>query len=349
MPGPLSVRYTKKALPIMSDTASSAAPGPVGVVLLQLGGPDSLDSVEPFLENLFCDPDIIDLPLAFLLRKPLARLISRTRGRKVREVYRRIGGRSPILKHTQRQAAALEAALRPRINARVVVAMRYWRPFTEDAIAELTDAGIERVLLLPLYPQYSKTTTGSSVNEWNRVLREQDLQRLHPDVVDQYCEHPLYIAALVRRIAIALRRIPEADRRGTHLVFSAHGTPVSLVRSGDPYQAQITRTYAAVVRAGQFGLHHHLCFQSKVGPQKWLEPTLEQTIDGLAEKKVSHVVVVPIAFVSDHSETLWEINLEMKQHAKQRGISHFDMSPALHTEPLFIEALADLVLRKVNA
>jgi ferrochelatase len=321
---------------------------PIGVVLLQLGGPDSLESVKPFLFNLFCDPEIIDLPLAFLFRRTLARYIAAKRSRKVQESYRRIGGKSPILKLTRRQAAALERALSGRMNARVVVAMRYWHPMTDAAIDELAAAGVERVILLPLYPQYSRTTTGSSINEWRRALARRGLTRMEALSVDQYCDHPSYVAALVQNVGIALRRIPEADRAKVHLVFSAHGTPLKLVRDGDPYEPQIVRTYGAVLKAGNFGLRHHLCFQSKVGPQQWLEPSLDQTIERLAASGVSHVVVVPIAFVSDHSETLWEINIEARQKARERGIRYFDMSPALHTNGHFIEALADVVVRKAG-
>ena len=320
----------------------------VGVVLLQLGGPDSLDSVEPFLYNLFCDPDIIDLPFAFLFRKILARQISRRRAPKVQQYYKRIGNRSPILNLTNRQAKALGRELTGRLNAKVYVGMRYWHPMTEAVVDELYRDGINRVVLLPLYPHYSKTTTGSSVNEWKRVTADRGLNNLHVDVVEEYCEHPLYIKAVVRNINIALKRVRAAERAKVHLVFSAHGTPVKLVRNGDPYQQQIIRTYNAVVDEGKFGLAHHLCYQSKVGPEKWLEPSLDATIEKLAEEKVSHVIVVPIAFVSDHSETLWEINIETREEAKHLGIKHFDMSPALNTNPFFIEALADLVVKKVN-
>jgi ferrochelatase len=320
----------------------------IGVVLLQLGGPDSLEAVEPFLYNLFCDPDIIDLPGAFLFRKGLARLISTRRGPKVQEIYRSMGGRSPILKLTARQAAALERALAPDLPAKTYIAMRYWHPFTDVTVDQIVRDGIRRVVLLPLYPQFSKSTTGSSVREWERVLRAKGVTTLTSTLVSEYCEHPGYIRAIVRSIGYALRRIPEAGRRKTHLVFSAHGTPMSLVRSGDPYQSQIVRTYNAVVRAGDFGLPHHLCYQSKVGPQQWLEPSLVNTIDRLAADGVSHMVVVPIAFVSDHSETLVEINMEARHQARERGVRHFDMSPALNACPPYVEALADVVRRSVG-
>ncbi len=318
------------------------------VVLLQLGGPDSLESVEPFLFNLFRDPDIIDLPGAFLFRRPLARLISRRRSQKVKEYYRKIGGGSPILKLTLRQARALSRRLGDTSNGGVLVAMRYWHPMTEEVVAHLVREQVNRVILLPLYPQYSLTTTGSSVNEWNRVVRRLGATGMTAELIEEYCEHPLYIAALIRNIRIALNRVPARDRGKVHLVFSAHGTPLTLVEKGDPYQQQIIRTYSAVTRAGQFGLTHHLCYQSKVGPQRWLTPSLVDTIASLGAGGATHVLVVPISFVSDQSETLYEVNMEVRRHAKEHGILHFDMMPALHTAPEFIEALADLVLRKAG-
>ena len=326
-----------------------AAKKPLGVVLLQLGGPDSPGAVEPFLYNLFCDPDIIDLPLAFLLRRPLAAFIARRRSAHVREIYARIGGRSPILKLTRRQAAALEGALRPDVDARVVIAMRYWHPMTAAAVDSLARAGVEDVVLLPLYPHYSKTTTGSSVREWERELARRSPAHFRVRTVAGYAGHPLYVGAIVKNIGIALKRVPAGSRNAVHLVFSAHGTPVRLVRAGDPYQGEIVKTYEAVIRAGGFGLPHHLCYQSKVGPQKWLEPSLDATIERLAHERVSHVIVVPVAFVSDHSETLWEINIEAKREAKRLGIGYFDMTPALHTSPEFIGALRDLVMKEIGA
>jgi ferrochelatase len=166
-------------------------------------------------------------------------------------------------------------------------------------------------------------------------------------IVEQYCDHPLYVQAIVENIGVALRRV--RSREGIHLVFSAHGTPMSLVREGDPYQQQVIRTYESVIRAGAFDLPHSLCYQSKVGPARWLEPSLLGTLDALAGKGVSQVIVVPIAFVSDHSETLYEINMEARAHAHAHGIRYFDMTPALNTNPLFIRALAACVEQAVAA
>jgi ferrochelatase len=320
----------------------------IGVVLLQLGGPDSLDAVEPFLYNLFCDPDIIDLPFAFLFRKSLARYVSRSRGAKVRQLYTAIGGKSPILELTMQQADALERELSTSLRAKVYVAMRYWHPMTDTVVEQVYRDGVERIVLLPLYPHYSKTTTGSSVNEWNRIVRLQRRPLIPTSLVEYYYDHPLYIKAIVQNIYAALEKVAATDRSHVHLVFSAHGTPVKLVKDGDPYSHHIRKTYEAVLREGQFGLQHHLCFQSKVGPQKWLEPSLDETIKRLGEQKVSHVLVIPIAFVSEHIETLSEINIETREEAHHLCIKYFDMMPALNTNPLFIQALADLVRQKIE-
>jgi ferrochelatase len=323
-------------------------PSRTAIVLLQLGGPDGIGSIEPFLYNLFCDPDIIDLPGAFLFRKALARFISSRRAPKVAEYYRKIGGRSPILKLTLRQAAALRARLRGEIDAEVFVAMRYWHPMTEETVARIRAGGFRTVVLLPLYPHYSRTTTGSSLNEWHRAVRKGEAPGWETLVVEEYCDHPEYVAALVRNIGIALRRVPQVERSAVHLVFSAHGTPLRLVRQGDPYQAQIARTTEAVLRAGDFGLPSTLCYQSKVGPQRWLEPSLIATVERLASDGAPRVLVVPVSFVSDHSETLYEINMEVRRHAIAHGIRHFDIMPALNTSPLFIEALARLAVDRVR-
>lgn len=319
------------------------------VILLQLGGPDSLETVEPFLYNLFCDPDIIDLPLAFLFRKRLAKLISSRRAPAVQELYKRIGKRSPILKQTRLQAEALQNSLQKKnIFADVVIAMRYWHPMTEEVVQQIRMQGYQKIILLPLYPHYCKATTGSSINEWKRVTERLHVNEFETRVIESYYDHPLYIEALVERIQRAIRRVPEKDRDKIHLVFSAHGTPLKLVKNGDPYSKHIQRTYELVLEKGKFSLAHHLCFQSKVGPQKWLEPSLLQTIEKLAHDKVSHVIAIPIAFVTDHIETLSEINIEAKAEAKKLGITYFDMMPALIRSPKFIECLTDVVVKELN-
>lgn len=320
------------------------------VVLLQLGGPDSLDAVRPFLYNLFCDPDIIDLPGAFLFRKPLATLISRLRAPKVQELYRALGGASPILDQTRQQARSLSKYLAEHGEQMPVeIAMRYWNPLTEETHARLLSLGIEEVVLLPLYPHYSKATTGSSIRRWHEVNSKNVDSPVRTKIVNQYHDDPLYIRAVVDRVREALQRVPADERSSTHLVFSAHGTPMQLVRQGDPYSHQIRRTYELVLEHGKFGLPHHLCFQSKVGPQRWLEPSLVSTIDRLGEQKVTHIIVNPIAFVSDHLETLSEIGIEARHQASSRGVKYFDVTAPLLTSRSFIECLGRLVLDKVHS
>ncbi|MFA6457507.1 MAG: ferrochelatase [Bacteroidota bacterium] len=322
----------------------------IAVVLLQLGGPDNLQSVEPFLYNLFCDPDIIDIPGAFLFRRTLARIISSKRAPKVQELYKRIGNRSPIFKQTKLQADRLLETLRSKgYQVDVHIAMRYWHPMTDAVVKEIIATKPDRIVLLPLYPHYCKATTGSSVNEWKRVTKSLKLPQIPTEVIDHYYDHPLYIDAIVKRIRVALGRVPKQDYGKMQIVFSAHGTPMKLVRDGDPYSHHIRKTYELVVEKGQFGLSHMLCFQSKVGPQKWLTPSLTGTIDRLGHEGATHLLVVPIAFVTDHIETLSEINIEARDEALKLGVKYYDMMPALLTEELFIQCLSDLVEKKLSA
>ena len=357
-------------------------PKRIAVVLFQLGGPDTQEAVEPFLYNLFCDPDIINFPGAFLARKTLARLISTTRAKTVRHHYAEIGGGSPIRRLTQQQATALEAALRPHVDAGAIVAMRYWHPDTQDAIRALESESFDELVLLPLYPHYSLATTRSSLKEWNRLSRygsealansgartdanrgltrpgseqvaahERGEEQVPPSdkipvhLIDHFFDHPDYIAAIVERINGVLRDSPHGDR--VHLVFSAHGLPVSLVAQGDPYPDQVEATVQLVRQLGAWPNAHTLCFQSRVGPQKWLEPSLLDTIDTLARNRTRSLLVVPISFLTEHIETLYEINIEARAHAKAAGISYYHMSPALNDSPLLIRALADLVLRAIG-
>jgi ferrochelatase len=319
----------------------------IGVVCFQLGGPDSPEAVEPFLYNLFCDPDIIDFPGAFLARRPLARLISSRRSGAVIERYRQIGGKSPIIDLTFAQAQALEELLNRSFPARVVVAMRYWHPFTGEAIEELKRAGCTRIVLLPLYPHYSKATTRSSMREWQRHARSLNLTTLPVESICCYHNHPSYIGAIAGRIAETFTRFSCA-RGDIDLVFSAHGVPASLIRKGDPYQLHIQETVRLVVERGNWGAPHHLCYQSKVGPAEWLTPSLLHTLHELASKGRKRILVVPIAFVTEHIETLHEINIEARDEVMKSGVEQFEMMPALNNHPLFIDCLADLVTRKVR-
>ncbi len=317
-------------------------PKKIAIILFQLGGPDNQAAVEPFLYRLFCDPDIINFPGAFLARKPLAKLISTTRSKIVRERYAEIGGGSPIRRLTEQQAIALQLELRPHIQARTIVAMRYWHPDTQEAVATLQTTPHDELVLLPLYPHFSLATTGSSLKEWNRLYKTQ----VPVHLVDHFYDHPDFVAAIVERVNGVLQQLPQPEE--VHLLFSAHSLPLTLVGKGDPYPKQIQETVQLVMELGAWSNLHGLCFQSKVGPQKWIQPSLTDTVDKLARSGIKRVLVIPISFLTEHIETLHEINIEAREHAESLGITEFHMLPALNDSPLLIRALADLVLRAVG-
>jgi len=310
----------------------------VGIVLFQLGGPDTLEAIEPFLYNLFCDPDIIDFPFARIGRKPLAKLISSTRARKVQHHYATIGGGSPIRRHTERQAKALERELQEEgIDAHCFVAMRYWHPFTSEAIEQVRLAECDELVLLPMYPQYSSTTTGSSLNEWNRQFcNDVPVHR-----VESFYRNTAYLDAVAENVDQALQRFPSP--RCPEIIFSAHSIPVAVVEKGDPYQRQIEETVRLVMQRGGWPNAHRLCYQSKVGASRWLQPSLHTTLRQLAAEKMREICVVPIAFVSDHVETLGEIDHEARHLAEELGFTQFEMSAGLNDSPKFIEALSQIV------
>jgi ferrochelatase len=306
------------------------------VLLLQMGGPDSLDAIQPFLYNLFSDRDIIRIGPAFL-QPAIARFISRRRSKKVSEYYKKIGGKSPIRELTRQQAAELEKALGG--NYRCFVAMRYWKPFTDEALAAIKSEGISKVIALSLYPHYSRATVGSSINELERVLTQSGL-KLNLSYIRSFYDHPLYIEALAEKVEKGLAGF--ADRSTVQLVFSAHGLPQSFIDSGDPYLEHIQTTVRLTMeRFG--GISHHLAFQSRAGPVKWLEPSTEAKIAELAAAGCKQMLMVPLSFVSDHIETLYEIDIQYKEEANAHGISDFRRTEALNSSPAFIACLAELV------
>ncbi len=311
-------------------------PAKTAVLLLQMGGPDSLDAVEPFLVNLFSDREIIRIGPAFL-QPAIARFIARRRAPKVERYYERIGGKSPIRELTEAQARALEKRLGP--DYRCFVAMRYWRPSTLEALAAIKREGITRVIALSLYPHYSRATTGSSVNELKRVLAESGAQ-FQVSYIDRFYDHPLYIRALAERIEEGFAQF--ADRENVELVFSAHSLPQSFIDQGDPYLGHIEETVRLVMeRLG--GCGYHLAFQSRAGPVKWLEPSTEEMIRHLAGHGCRTLLMVPLSFVSDHIETLYEIDIQYGEEAQALGIANFRRSPSLNDAPLFIDCLVNLV------
>jgi len=321
----------------------------VGVLLLNLGGPDSLDNVEPFLYNLFSDPEIITLP-SFLtwMNGPLAYIISRSRGPTSREGYASIGGSSPQLATTLAQGKALEASLANRgVEAKTYVAMRYWHPFTEEALEDIKTDGVQRLVVLPLYPQFSISTSGSSLRLLERIYyNDQQLRQMRAVVIPAWYTRPGYVASLARLIA---EKCEQYDTpHAPHIFFSAHGLPKTYIEQlGDPYRQQTEDTVSAVMaklRTLGYTNQHTLAYQSKVGPVEWLRPYTDDTIRELAADGVTQMVTVPISFVSEHIETLEEIDVEYAELAQECGITGWTRVPALGLEQDFIDDLAAAVV-----
>ncbi|MBR0673642.1 ferrochelatase [Neoroseomonas soli] len=315
----------------------------VAIVLFNLGGPDRPESVRPFLVNLFTDPAILRVPR--FVRPWLGRFIAWRRTKPAMENYAILGGRSPLLELTEEQGRALDAALAgdPAIEAKCFVAMRYWHPLSDAAARAVKAWAPDEVLLLPLYPQYSTTTTGSSVTAWEEACREVGLS---VPTTTLCCWHSqggfaAATAALVREAYDKARAELPQDVK-LRILFSAHGLPESIVTAGDPYQWQVERTTAAVVeRLGIEGLDHGICYQSRVTPEKWIGPSTEEEIERAAHDKVA-LLICPIAFVSEHSETLVELDVEYREVAEKLGVPGYYRVPAQNSDPRFIAALADV-------
>lgn len=322
--------------------------GRVGVLLLNLGGPDQLEDVRPFLFNLFSDPEIIRLPFSWL-QKPLAWLISTSRASKSQENYKTIGGGSPLRRITEEQAQALQEVLRQKGHeVQVYIGMRYWHPFTEEAIARIKRDGIDKLVILPLYPQFSISTSGSSFRLLERLWQEDPaLQRIEYTVIPSWYKRPGYLKAMAQLIAQQLDQ--SADPNKAHIFFSAHGVPLSYVEeAGDPYQQEIEECTELIMRTLNRPNSHTLAYQSRVGPVEWLKPYTEEAIPELAAQGVEDLLVVPISFVSEHIETLQEIDIEYRELAEEAGIENFQRVPALNTHPVFMDDLADLVVTALH-
>ena len=304
------------------------------VLLLQMGGPDALEAVRPFLLNLFSDREIIKIGPAWL--QPLiARMIVRRRAPKVAEKYREIGGKSPIRELTQAQADALSAEL----GVPCYVGMRYWQPFTADTVKQLRANGAQKIVALSLYPHYSRATSGSSFNDLTRQLADLDGD-FEVIRIPHFYDHPLYIQALAEKVAQGLTGFP--DPSSVQLLFSAHSLPQSFIDEGDPYLDHIKATVRLVMERFS-AVQHHLAFQSRAGPVKWLEPSTDDKLKELAANGCKQLLMVPLSFVSDHIETLHEIDIEYAEEAHKRGISDFRRTESLNSSPTFIRCLSELV------
>ena len=323
--------------------------GRTGVLLLNLGGPEELEDVRPFLYNLFSDPEIIRLPFSWL-QKPLAWFISTRRAKTSQENYKQIGGGSPLRKITEAQAQALQEHLQQQgEEASIYVGMRYWHPFTEEALAQIKRDKIEQLVILPLYPQFSISTSGSSFRILEKLWQEDPkLNEIEYTIIPSWYKQPGYLQAMAQLIEQELEQFPNPD--SVHIFFSAHGVPVSYVtEGGDPYQAEIEDCTALIMKTLNRPNPHTLAYQSRVGPVEWLKPYTDDALQELGAQGVENLLVVPISFVSEHIETLQEIDLEYRELAEASGIKNFQRVPALNTHPVFIDSLATLVLEALES
>jgi ferrochelatase len=304
----------------------------IAIILFNLGGPDSLDAVQPFLRNLFSDPAIITLPT--WLRLPLASFIARRRTPKARGIYEQIGGGSPIVGQTEAQARALEEALGSEHDCRGYVCMRYWHPMTDAVVKSVQRFAPDRIVLLPLYPQFSTTTTASSFNAWKKASNF----RVPTVEVESYPTEPGFIRASVELVKQGLADAGDGPKR---VLFSAHGLPEKIIKAGDPYQAQVEQTAAAIAEHLD-GVDWSVCYQSRVGPLKWIGPPTEAEIRRAGADKVG-IVLYPLSFVSEHSETLVELDIEYRHLAGEAGVPKYVRVPTVGTHPQFIHGLANLV------
>jgi ferrochelatase len=314
----------------------------IGVLLFNLGGPETLDDVRPFLFNLFSDPDIIRLPWR-ALQKPLAWLISTQRYKLSRGYYEKIGGGSPLRRITDEQARALERELGSQnITVKAYVGMRYWHPFLEDAIEEIRRDRLAHLVVLPLYPQFSISTTGSSLNRMRELIGADGNAARRVSVIEKWHDDPNYLDSMAASINEELSKFHEQEPDRIHIVFSAHSVPVSYIDEGDPY-LEIQATVRELMQRIGSSRPHSLSSQSKVGPVKWLQPSTDETIRKLAGEGVSQMLLVPVSFVSEHIETLYELDILYRDVAKGVGIAEYRRVPALNCRPDFIGALASLV------
>ena len=310
------------------------------VVLFNLGGPDKLDSVEPFLFNLFSDPAIISIPSIF--RYPLAKFISKRRAPVAKKIYSEIGNKSPILELTQNQADTLQKNLSMKGDYKCFVVMRCWHPRASDVIKKVKEYDPDEVILLPLYPQYSASTSGSSIKEWNDLYKKENY-KVKTKTICCYPTESNFISAHTSLIKKTLEKIQSNNFK---LIFSAHGLPENKIKKGDPYQWQIEQTVKEIMsKLTNENLDHIISYQSRVGPLKWIGPSTDEVIIKYSKEKKG-IVIVPVAFVSEHSETLVELDIEYKKLAEKNGCSFYKRVPALGIEENFIKGLSELVLQQ---
>ncbi len=310
------------------------------VILFNLGGPDKQESVEPFLFNLFNDPAIINIPSIF--RYPLAKFISKKRALITKNIYKEIGNKSPILELTQDQAKSLENNLAKKGDYKCFVVMRCWHPRASDVIKKVREYNPEEIILLPLYPQYSASTSGSSINEWKNLCKK---KKYHVKT-KTICCYPTENNFIASHISLIKKTLKIIEDNNFKLIFSAHGLPKSKIKKGDPYQWQVEETVKKIMsNLENENLNYVISYQSRVGPLKWIGPSTDEVIIKYSKEKKG-IVIVPIAFVSEHSETLVELDIEYKKLAEKNGCGFYKRVPALGIEENFIKGLTELVLKR---
>lgn len=314
---------------------------PTDIILANLGAPAKPGEVRPFLKNLFNDPDIFHFPFGKTGQSFFSSIISTFRAPKSQQNYKAIGGGSPLHKNTLLQAEKLKRTLASQGNFQIRVAQRYWNPFISEIAEEIRqDNSGQEIILLPLYPHYSTTSTLSIVNEWKRVAS--DLPE--PQIIERFYSEPLYIDACVEQINKTLEEFTAQP----HILFSAHSIPVQRVVEGDPYEKEIIDNMELIIDRLGLDVSYSLCYQSKVGPIKWLSPTVEGEIDRLVAEGIDHVLVFPISFVSEHLETLYELDIQKRNYALTHGIREYHRASTVQDSDLFIQALTKVILEKTS-
>jgi ferrochelatase len=314
-------------------------PKKYAVVIANLGAPSKLDDVRPFLKQLFRDPDIFHFPFGKMGQKVFSSLIVMLRAPRSKKYYEAIGG-SPLHTNTLAQAEKLQSFLDKQEGFTVFVAQRYWHPLVSEVVGKIQSGDFQKIILLPLYPQYSTTTTLSFLNEWNRCAH--DLSA--PIVIEHFYQIDGYLNAIVRQINETLKRFEESP----HILFSAHGIPVKLIANGDPYETQIKECVEMVMDRMGEAYHYSIGYQSKVGPVEWLSPSVESVLDSLVAQGIRHVLVYPISFVSENVETLYELDIQVKQYALEKGVHQYERARTVQDDDEFILSLKDLILEAIQ-
>jgi ferrochelatase len=319
----------------------------IAVLIINMGGPDSLDAVEPYLYNIFKDPDIIDVPFPGIIRQWFVRWLAKKRGPESCRIYEKIGGKTPLNDITMQQAVQLQRVLNNSKDTRfsVVPAMRYWHPLIEDVWQKISQQEFKKLVIVCLYPFYSSTTTGSIEKLIRRLNKDNRFDATDIFIVNRFGGQPKFIKAISEQILNQIQTHKEINYQ--HILFSTHSIPMRRIEGGDPYRDEVEEAIQLVREQLSHVLNCHLSYQSKIGPVKWLSPSTADKIDELAAKNVTDLLVYPFGFVADNSETIYEIGMLYKDQAVLRGIKNYQRIDALNTDPIFIDMLKDLVLEKV--